>query len=488
MRTVARGGQSGYDPSAPMSDSGSRGEPSPASPTRILVVDDEPSLRDLLTIMLRKEGYEVTTAESRAQAAEKLSRTPVAMVITDLKLPDGDGIELLRHVKAVAPETIVIVITAYGSAQTAVAALRLGAHDYLVKPFDVDELKIVVRGALEKQHLREENLLLKRESKQRLEQIMTASPAMTSVLNTVRSIASTGATVLISGESGTGKELVARALHNLSPRRDAPFVSVNCGALPENLLETELFGHMKGAFTDAHQNKKGLFEVAHRGTLFLDEVGDTPPAMQVKLLRTLQDMRIRRLGGTEEILVDVWVIAASNRSLEGLMKEGRFRADLFYRLNVLPLSIPPLRERQEDIPLLAEHFVRRFSQEMGKKIQGIEAQALSRLRGYHWPGNVRELENAMRRAVALENGATIGVDRIADLLPGAAPAGGDVHFEAGFRLAEYLSSIEMDLVTKALEASRGSRGEAARLLGVTPRTLRYLLSKYRGRVGANGEN
>jgi DNA-binding NtrC family response regulator len=470
-----------------MSDSGTRGEPSPVSPTRILVVDDEPSLRDLLTIMLRKEGYEVITAESRAQAAEKLSRTPVSMVITDLKLPDGDGIELLRHVKAAAPETIVIVITAYGSAQTAVAALRLGAHDYLVKPFDVDELKIVVRNAIEKQHLREENLLLKRESKQRLEQIMTASPAMTNVLNTVRSIASTGATVLISGESGTGKELVARALHNLSPRRDAPFVSVNCGALPENLLETELFGHMKGAFTDAHQNKKGLFEVAHRGTLFLDEVGETPPAMQVKLLRTLQDMRIRRLGGTEEILVDVWVIAASNRSLEGLMKEGRFRADLYYRLNVLPLHIPPLRERQEDIPLLAEHFVRRFSQEMGKKIQGIDGGALSRLRGYHWPGNVRELENAMRRAVALENGTAIGVDRIADLLPGAAPARGDFRFETGFRLAEYLSSIEMDLVTKALAASGGSRGEAARLLGVTPRTLRYLLSKYRGRVGAIGE-
>ncbi len=455
-----------------------------ASPSsRILVVDDEPSLRDLLTIMLRREGHEVLTAENRATAAEALARGPVSMVITDLKLPDGDGIELLRHVKAASPSTIVIVITAFGSAQTAVAALKLGAHDYLTKPFDIDELKIVVRNALEREQLREENLILRRESQRGLEQIVAASPAMAELLNVVRSVATTGATILIYGESGTGKELVARALHAQSPRRDAPFVSINCGALPENLLETELFGHMKGAFTDAHQNKKGLFEVAHRGTLFLDEVGETPLSMQVKLLRALQDMRIRRLGGVEEIPVDVWVIAASNRPLDALMKEGRFRTDLYYRLNVIPLHVPPLRDRPEDIPLLAEHFLRRFSSEMGKPVQGFSSDAVARLRNYHWPGNVRELENAIRRAVALESGSTIGPDRIADLVPAVAPRAGDFDFHEGFRLGEYLSSIELELVQKALQLAGGNRAEASRLLGVTPRTLRYLLSKYRTHSG-----
>jgi two-component system response regulator PilR (NtrC family) len=468
-----------YDPDAPMA------APTSNSHTRILVVDDEPSLRDLLSIMLRKEGHEVVTAESRAAASEQLSRAPVSMVITDLKLPDGDGIEVLRHVKAASPETVVIVVTAYGSAQTAVAALKLGAYDYLIKPFDVDELKIVVRNALEKQHLREENQVLRRESLKGLDNIITSSRAMADVLGTVRSVASTGATVLIQGESGTGKELVAKALHAVSPRRDGPFVSLNCGALPENLLETELFGHMKGAFTDAHQNKKGLFEVAHRGTLFLDEVGETPPSMQVKLLRALQEMRIRRLGGVEEIPVDVWVIAASNRPLDALMREGKLRSDLYYRLNVIPLRIPPLRERSEDVPLLAEHFLRRFCREMSKDIHGFSEAALARMRAYHWPGNVRELENAIRRAVALESGSTIGPERIADLVP-VLDAGGngqkEVQFHEGFRLNEYLSSIEMDLVKRALTAAVGSRAEAARLLGVTPRTLRYLLSKYRAQT------
>src|SRR2546428_8175416 len=360
-------------------------------------------MRELLAIMLRKDGFDVVAAESRTQAAAVLSRGPVDMIVTDVKLPDGDGIEILRHVKAAAPDTVVIVMTAYGSTETAVAALKLGAYDYLIKPFDVDELKIVVRNALERQQLQQENLLLKAEFRTQhgLDRIVGVSPSMAAVFNLVRSVAGTSSTVLISGESGTGKELVAKAIHALSPRKDAPFVSVNCAALSESLLESELFGHMKGAFTDAHQNKKGLFEAAHRGTLFLDEVGETSTAMQVKLLRALQEKQIRRVGGTEEIEVDVRVIAATNRPLGALVQEKRFRSDLFYRLNVIPILVPPLRSRKEDIPLLAEHFLVKFSREMNKPVAKISSEAMDRLSQYPWPGNVRQLENVIERAVAL---------------------------------------------------------------------------------------
>src|SRR5262249_5278676 len=330
-------------------------------------------MRELLAIMLRKEGYAVELADSRKQAAAILARGPVDMTITDVKLPDGDGIEILRHLKAASPETVVVVMTAYGSTETAIAALKLGAQDYLIKPFDVEELKIVVRNALDKQRLEEENLLLKAELRVQhgLDRMVGASPAMVKVLELVRSVAGTSSTILVQGESGTGKELVAKAVHALSPRRDAPFVAVNCAALPENLLESELFGHMKGAFTDAHQTKKGLFETAHRGTLLLDEVGEMPLPMQVKLLRALQERRVRRVGANEEVEVDVRVIAATNRSLEHLVREKRFREDLFYRLNVIPIVVPPLRERREDIPLLATHFLERFSGEMAKPVQKV---------------------------------------------------------------------------------------------------------------------
>src|SRR5262249_47325411 len=305
---------------APAPGAAARRSPHSRMKKRILVVDDEQSMRELLAIMLKKEGFEVVTAESRAVSAAVLGQGPVDMVITDVKLPDGDGIEILRHVKAASPETVVIVMTAYGSTETAVAALKLGAHDYVQKPFDVDGLKIGVRNALERQELPEENIRLKAELGRQhgLEQVIGVSPSMTALFEMVRSVAPTGSTVLITGESGTGKELVARAIHALSPRDDGPFVSVNCGALPDTLLESELFGHMKGSFTDAHQNKKGLFEAAHRGTLFLDEVGETSPSMQVKLLRALQEKKIRRVGSTEELEVDVRVISATNVPLETL--------------------------------------------------------------------------------------------------------------------------------------------------------------------------
>jgi two-component system response regulator PilR (NtrC family) len=448
---------------------------------RVLVVDDEQSMRELLAIMLRRDGFDVVAAESRAQAAAVLARGPVDLIVTDVKLPDGDGIEILRHVKAAAPETVVIVMTAFGSTETAVAALKLGAYDYLIKPFDVDELKIVVRNALERQQLQQENLLLKAEFRTQhgLDRIVGVSPAMGAVFNLVRSVAGTSSTVLISGESGTGKELVAKAIHALSPRKDAPFVSVNCAAVPENLLESELFGHMKGAFTDAHQNKKGLFEAAHRGTLFLDEVGETPPPMQVKLLRALQEKKIRRVGATEETEVDVRLVAATNRPLETLLREGKLREDLFYRLNVIPIHLPPLRERREDIPLLAESFLRRFSQEMGKNVVKISTEAMQRLSRHSWPGNVRELENVIERAVALETQQAVLPERLPEtLLPDGGPPMPAATIGTGFNLDEHLRTVELDLVRSALLQEGWSRAEASRRLGITPRSLRYLMRKH----------
>jgi two-component system response regulator PilR (NtrC family) len=447
---------------------------------RILVVDDEKSMTELLGIMLRKEGFEVLQAGSRAASAALLAKGPVDMIITDVKLPDGDGIEILRHVKAASPDTAVIVMTAYGSTQSAVGAMKLGAHDYLIKPFDVDELKIVVRNAFEKQELRQENVLLKAELRARhgLDRIVGSSPPMTTLFGLIRSVAQTSSTVMINGESGTGKELVAKAIHALSSRKDEPFVSVNCGALPEALLESELFGHVKGAFTDAYQNKKGLFEAAHRGTLFLDEVGETPPAMQVKLLRALQERRIRRVGGTSETEVDVRVIGASNRPLDVLVGERRFREDLYYRLNVIPVRLPPLRERREDIPLLADTFLKRFNREMGKQVDEVSPGAMERLLGYSWPGNVRELENVMERAVALETTSVVLPERLPESLF-ADPVRKDVELGDGFSLEQHLAGTEAGLVQKAIQESRGDRAMAAQLLGVTARSLRYLISKHR---------
>jgi two-component system response regulator PilR (NtrC family) len=448
---------------------------------RILVIDDEPSMREMLGIMLGKEGFEVVLADSRAAAARALATGRVAMVITDVKLPDGDGIEILRHVKSASPETVVIVMTAYGSTQSAVAALKLGAENYLIKPFDIEELRIVVRNCLERQRLEQENVRLRSELRGRhgLHRLVGASPVMTALFTMVRSIAPTSSTVLITGESGTGKELVARSIHALSPRSNAAFVSVNCGALPETLLESELFGHLKGAFTDAHQNKKGLFETAHLGTLFLDEVGETSPAMQVKLLRALQEKKVRPLGGVEEVDVDVRLIASTNKPLEDLVRERRFREDLFYRLNVIPILVPPLRDRREDVPMLADHFLKRFCGEMGRIIDGISPEAALCLERYSWPGNVRELENVMERAVVLETGSMISAARLPDHLVTRPSPTPDATLGENFSLDAHLETQERDLVVTALRQAKEDRAEAARLLGVTPRSLRYLLQKHR---------
>ncbi|HEY7922364.1 MAG TPA: sigma-54 dependent transcriptional regulator [Vicinamibacteria bacterium] len=450
----------------------------------ILIVDDEQSMREMLAILLKKEGLDVRSAGSRSEAAETLRRGPVDLVLTDVKLPDGDGLEILRHVKSGSPETAVVVMTAYGTSEMAVAARKLGAEAYILKPFDVDELRIVVRDALAHRSLREENQRLRREVGQAygLDRVIGVSEVMASLFEMVRAIAPTSSTVLITGESGTGKELVARAIHGLSARADGPFVSVNCGALTETLLESELFGYVKGAFTDARQSRKGLFEAAHGGTLFLDEVGETSLGMQVKLLRAVQERTIRRVGGTDETEVDVRVISATNAPLEELVKQKRFREDLFYRLQVIPVRTPPLRERREDIPLLAEHFTERFARQMGKGVAKVSEEAMLLLRAFHWPGNVRQLENVIERAVALETTEAVLPERLPENIrqpdrTEPLPAIGD-----GFSLDAFLLSVEARLLHQALERSSGDRTEAARLLGVSARSLRYLIQKH-GRGG-----
>ncbi len=451
---------------------------------RVLIVDDEQSMRDMLAILLKKEGLDVCTAASRAEAADVLSQGPVDLVLTDVRLPDGDGIEVLRHVKAASPETAVVVMTGYGTSETAVAARKLGAEAYILKPFDVDELRVVVKDALANRTLREENVRLKREVGQihGIDRVVGYSSAMNALFEMVRAVAPTSSTVLITGESGTGKEMVARALHELSGRAEGPFVSINCGALPDTLLESELFGYMKGAFTDARTNRKGLFEAADHGTLFLDEVGETSPPMQVKLLRALQERRVRRIGGTEEIEVDVRVISATNVPLEELVQQKRFREDLFYRLQVIPIRTPPLRERREDIPLLANHFMERFAQQMGKRVTRVAEEALQLLQRYSWPGNVRELENVIERAVALESSDAILPERLPESIRSPSRSEPLPKIGDGFSVDAYLLSLESRLLAEALEQAHGDRTQAARLLGVSSRSLRYLIQKH-----SNGE-
>jgi two-component system response regulator PilR (NtrC family) len=455
------------------------------APTRILVVDDERSMRELLAIVLRREGYEVMLAENGRTAVAALEREPVDLVISDIKMPDMSGVDVLRAAKRIDQDVLGIMITAFASTDTAVEALRMGAYDYLSKPFDVDELKIVVRNALERRQLRQENVLLKRalQTTHQFSNIVGRSEPMLAVFKMVETIAPTNSTILVTGESGTGKELVARAIHFNSLRRERPFVALNCGALPETLLESELFGHMRGAFTGAAVNKKGLIEVADRGTIFLDEIGETSPMMQVKLLRVLQERRFRRIGGLEEVDADIRVIAATNQDLGKLVAEGRFREDLFYRINVIPIHLPPLRERREDIPLLAEHFLAKYSAQMGKEITGISNDAIACLDLYAWPGNIRELENVIERAVALERTPAILPDSLpAHLLAGTPRNGGGPAPkqlpESGFHLEEHVKEIEREYIAQALRKAGGVQVKAAELLGMSFRSFRYYVKKY----------
>ena len=466
--------------------------PSPPEGTtaRILAVDDERSMRELLSIVMRREGHEVLLAENGRAAIDLLEREQIDLMISDIKMPDMSGVDVLRAAKKIDRDIIGIMITAFASTETAVEALRMGAYDYVSKPFNVDELKLKVRDALEQRRLRRENILLKRtlQTTYQFSNIIGRSEPMLEVFKLIETIAPTNSTVLVTGESGTGKELVARAIHFNSLRRDQPFVAVNCGALTETLLESELFGHMRGAFTGADSNKKGLVEVADKGTIFLDEIGEMSPLMQVKLLRVLQERKYRRVGGTDEMTADIRIIAATNRDLQTRVREGTFREDLFYRINVIPVALPPLRQRREDIPLLAEHFLPRLSERMGKSIVGISAEAADLLAAYDWPGNVRELENALERAAALEPSPMILPASLPPHMAGQAAgalgtAGGDngddVLPEDGIDLEQHVKEIERDYIAQALKRAGGVKVKAAGLLGMSFRSLRYYTKKYK---------
>jgi len=453
----------------------------------ILVVDDEKSMREFLAILLGKEGYRVKTAENADQCLKWIEKEIFSLVISDIKMPGMNGIQLLERIHAVSPDTQVLIITAFGSTDSAVEAMKKGAIDYVVKPFKVDEIKIIIQNALEKKRLEQENTLLRQElyAINGLEEIIGKSPAMKSVFEIIRKTASSRSNILITGESGTGKELIARAIHRLSRRKEKPFVTVNCGALPENLLESELFGHQKGAFTGAAENKKGLFEAADGGTLLLDEIGEMNPSMQVKLLRVLQDQEFRRIGGIDNIRVDVRIIAATNRDLEKIVHEKRFREDLYYRLNVIPIEAPPLRERREDIPLLVGHFLKKYSPD---KTMGITQECMDLLIRQEWKGNVRELENVIERAVVMTQGRQITLES----LPRRIVSGHEenlpdfVHMPSeGLDFDRIITDMEKSLLLKALEKSGWVKKEAARILNMSFRSFRYKLSKYE--IGSRGK-
>jgi two-component system, NtrC family, response regulator PilR len=461
----------------------------------ILIVDDERSMREFLAIYLRRNGHRVEAAADADAARKAIAGREFDVVITDLKMPDGSGLEVLSESKRVRPDTQVIVVTAFATAETAIAAMKAGAYDYLTKPFKVDEVGLVVERALERRVLQSQNVVLRDEIKGRykLERLIGKSPAMQRVFEVIRKIAPARTSVLLIGESGTGKELAARALHELSGRDQDAFIAVNCGAIPETLIESEFFGHVKGAFTGANADRTGLFEAAHGGTIFLDEIGELPVPMQVKLLRVLQERRVKKVGGVQEKEVDVRVVAATNRDLETEVEKGTFRQDLFYRLNVIQLRLPPLRERREDIPILVDHFVRKFAAEHGRKISGVDPDAMSALMSHSFPGNVRELENLIERAVTLAPADRIPVDTLPVANPltsaGAGALGGAEQPlpEAGIDLEKLLEDFERGLLIKALERTGGNRTEAARFLGVTFRSLRYRLSKLGITGGEGGE-
>jgi two-component system response regulator PilR (NtrC family) len=460
--------------------------------SKILIVEDEKSMRDLLALMLGKEGYEVESAESAEAAQRRIDGgRPYDLVISDISMPGMSGLDLLRHCRRVAPDTEVVLMTAFGTKQTAIDALNQGASYYVEKPFDLGEMKTVVRKTIERKLLATENENLKLQNRDlraelkgqyEFDGLIGRSPKMKAIFQLIRRVAGTNSTIMISGESGTGKELIARAVHYNSGRRERPFVSINCGALPDELLESELFGHMKGSFTGATNHKKGLFEVASGGTIFLDEIGETSSAMQIKLLRVLQERRIRRVGGTDEIDVDVRVITATNQDLEDMVAKKRFREDLYYRINVIAIRMPALREKPEDVSALAEHFLRKYRGIVGKPVsRGIAKETMECLEAYDWPGNVRQLENVLERAVALET--------TDEILPASLPAevrsGRSRSHEPeltlpadGFDLELHLEDLRRRYMLEAMQRSGGVQTRAADVLGMTFRSFRYFSKKY----------
>ena len=461
---------------------------------RILVVDDEESMLDVLSMLLERSGYSVDVAESAEQALVKIAGSRYDLILSDLNLPGLDGLSLMRSLRSYKDGWIkrvpVILITGYGTTSSAVEAMKEGAADYILKPFDNDELLLNIERTLSAASLRKENVELRRELRQRFwfENLVGNSDEMMEVYGLIQKVKDSHINCLVYGESGTGKELVAQSIHHSGERREGPFVAVNCGAIPENLIESELFGHKRGAFTGALRDKEGYFQAADGGTLFLDEVGEMPLAAQVKLLRAIAERKVSPVGSVQEREVDVRIVAATNKALSEEVAEGRFREDLYYRLNVVQIDLPPLRERSGDIDLLANHFLRRFAQESGKRITGFTEKAWSAIRSYDWPGNVRELRNAIEGAVALESEEEVGFPVLPRNVRGGveesqeaerAPAASEEEFpESGVRLDSILLDMERQYLQRALQQAGGNKTEAARLLGMTFRSFRYRLAKY----------
>jgi DNA-binding NtrC family response regulator len=442
----------------------------------ILIVEDEAKLRRLIELNLGEAGFTIFSAGDAEEGLKILGREPIDLILTDFKLPGMNGLEFLKAIRKVKTEVPVILMTAYGSVEAAVEAMRNGANNYVLKPFSLEEIRRVVRKELEVRQLVDENRSLREELGKRYEypNIVAKSTRMQEVLAAVERVAPTNSTVLIGGESGVGKELIARAIHQHSTRSSGPFIKINCTAIPENLLESELFGYEKGAFTGATTSKPGKFELADKGTLFLDEIGDVPTATQAKLLRVLQEREFERLGGTRTIKVDVRMIAATNRDLRAALEEGTFREDLYYRLNVVPIDVPPLREHKEDIPGLVEHFLAQLNKDNGKQIRGVAPQAMQTLVSFHWPGNVRELQNIIERAVTFTRG-----DRIeaTDIHLDAGPTKGSSSAPEFLPPGITLDNWEDEMIREALRRANGNKSQAARLLGLTRNALRYRLSK-----------
>jgi two-component system response regulator AtoC len=444
---------------------------------RVLVIDDEENLRHYLQLILGEAGYQVAIAQDGKEALEKMQRHAWDIILCDIKMPKMDGMALLKAAKAKGLEGTIIMMSAYGTVDTAVDAMKIGAYDYISKPFNADEIILTLKKAEERERLREENIRLRDEVQRDydLDNIVAQSEAMRKIFDLIKKVAQHKSSVLITGESGTGKELVARAIHYNSERKDKPLISVNCGAIPENLLESELFGHVKGAFTDAIKSKRGLFEMAHQGTMFLDEIGELPQNLQVKLLRVLQDGEIRRVGDTQASHVDVGIIAATAKDLASEVKNNRFREDLYYRLNVLPIHIPPLRERKADIPTLVEYFIDVYNKKLGLQIKRVSKGAMERFLQYTWPGNVRELENIIERAMILAEGDTIAIEGLLMYLQGDE---GPVSIPSGLSIKKGAREMEIRLIKEALKQTRGNRLRAARILEISHKALLYKLKDY----------
>lgn len=446
----------------------------------ILVIDDEASMRKFFEVTLTREGYHILTADSVASAMAVLMAESVDLVLSDIRLGDGQGLEILSASKKKDPDVPVIMMTAYASAETAVEAMKLGAVDYLAKPFNVDEVRVVVRNNIRTRKILGENRQLKKELREKSSPTMVfQGEKMRNIIQMLNRVSKMDTTILVTGESGTGKELVMRSIHEMSGRSKGPFVSVNCGALPESLFESELFGYEKGAFTGAEKQRIGLFESAKSGTLFLDEIGEMPLKMQIKLLRVLQERSIRRVGGNEEIPVDFRLVAATNRDLFQEIEKGSFREDLFYRINVVPVQLPPLRERREDILPLVKHFLQKFAGRLGEREKEIAPDAMALLEHHDWPGNVRELENTVERIVALTPGNVIGIENLPSQIQCAEPkVEQDVYIpESGMDLEAFLDDVRFRYMRKSLELSDGVQNKSCELLGMSFRSFRYYLSK-----------